>query len=79
MIRTQPSGRLCLWQCFNSNRLPHGGGKRARVLAGDNEVVEEGENEVEDQASPDRDVVEHCPVGSVKGDLEQMFTPLLSI
>ena len=49
------------------------------MLAGDNEVVEEGEDEVEDEASPDRDVVEHCPVGSVEGDLEKMFTPLLSI
>ena len=47
---------------LNSNRLPHGGGKRARVLAGDNEVVEEGKDEVEDQASPDCDVVEHCPI-----------------
>ena len=47
---------------FYSNRLPHGGGKRARVLAGHNEVVEEGEDEVEQQASPDRDVVEHCPI-----------------
>ena len=47
---------------LDANRLPHGGGKRARVLAGDNEVVEEGEDEVEQQASPDRDVVEHCPI-----------------
>ena len=54
---------------FNSNRLPHGGGKRARVLAGDNEVVEEGEDEVEQQASPDRDVVEHCPIWGVQSHL----------
>ena len=54
---------------FNSNRLPHGGGKRARMLAGDNEVVEEGEDEVEDQASPDCDVVEHCPIWGVQSHL----------
>ena len=49
------------------------------MLARRDKVVEEGEDEVEDEASPDRDVVEHCPVGSVEGDLEQMFTSLLSI
>lgn len=39
------------------------------MLARRDKVVEEGEDEVEDEASPDRDVVEHCPVGGVKGDL----------
>ena len=49
------------------------------MLARRDKVVEEGEDEVEDEASPNCDVVEHCPVGSVEGDLEKMFTPLLTI
>ena len=35
------------------------------MLARRDKVVEEGEDEVEDEASPDRDVVEHRPVGGV--------------
>ena len=35
------------------------------MLARDDKVVEEGEDEVEDEASPDRDVIENCPVGGV--------------
>ena len=48
-----------------SYRLPHGSSKCANVFARNNKVVEEGEDEVEDEAPPDGDVVEHCPVGGV--------------
>ena len=39
------------------------------MFASDNKVVEESEDEVEDEASPDCDVVENCPVGGVQGHL----------
>jgi hypothetical protein len=42
------------------SRFPHCSGKCADVLARDDKVVEEGEEEVEDEASPDRDVIENC-------------------
>ena len=39
------------------------------MFASDDKVVEEGEDEVEYEASPDCDVVENCPVGGVQGHL----------
>ena len=51
---------------LKSYRFPHCSGKCADVLARDDKVVEECEDEVEDEASPDRDVIENCPVGCVK-------------
>ena len=50
---------------IGSYRFPHCSGKCADVLARNNKVVEEGEDEVEDEASPDRDVIENCPVRGV--------------
>ena len=39
------------------------------MFASDDKVVEEGEDEVEYEASPDCDVVENCPVRGVQGHL----------
>jgi len=47
------------------SRFPHRSGKCANVFSRNNKVVEEGEDKVEDEASPDCDVIENCPVGGV--------------
>ena len=43
------------------------------MFARNNKVVEEGEDEVEDEAPPDGDVVEHCPVGGVQCHLNSNY------
>ena len=54
---------------MGSYRLSHCSSKCADMFSSDDKVVEEGEDEVEYEASPDCDVVENCPVGGVQGHL----------
>ena len=48
----------------------------ADVAAPEDVVVEELQSEVDEEAAPDRDVVEHRPVGGVKGNLTKGTTVL---
>ena len=50
-------------------RVGHGGGERPHVGPQEGPVEEESKAEVEDERSPDGDMVEYCPVGGVQGYL----------
>ncbi len=51
--------------------IRHDSGERAHVAAPKAPVVEEGEGKVEDEGAPDGDVVPHCPVLSIQGNLRR--------